>query len=177
MKKTLTILSLVSLILFSCSSNVNDKAKIEKTILDSIKKSDSLKNVLTLDSLKKDSISKASIIDIEKNKKNESKTINKSDCECGTKYQLFSGVITEIGQAIHFYFIKIKTDDSKEIFCPISSSDKIGNEKIIIKEASGNLTGDGVYNNSLLNKHYSFCLEYFNTGIDSGYALINACEN
>lgn len=53
MKKTLTILSLVSLILFSCSSNVNDKAKIEKALLDSIKKVDSLKSVYKLDSLKK----------------------------------------------------------------------------------------------------------------------------
>jgi len=55
MKKTLTILSLVSLILLSCSSNVNDKAKIEKAILDSIKKADSLKNVFKLDSLNKES--------------------------------------------------------------------------------------------------------------------------
>ena len=77
------------------------QADIAKKILDSIKKADSLKNVLKLDSLRKDSIAQDKLKrqeDSLANIKNSQEKDNKTTSNCGADYQKISGIITKFEQ-------------------------------------------------------------------------------
>lgn len=182
MKKLLTIIIIAGMTtFFACGPSAKDKAEIEKKLLDSINTADSLKSVLRLDSLLKDSMDKAVesklIEESSKTTDNSStKTLTKNSVDCNTKHKV-TGTLKEFKQPDAYspgFQMRILSDENKEYWLSYMGTELKG-EIIIIKQESSRGAADVVFNTKLLNKRYIFCFEGEDvaTQIDLPYYLVS----